>query len=205
MLQALADRRLLFSASAQGVFYRDAAGRSFDARTGAAADAPADASPVRLNNRLRGAVQAAIGSLTLLSPDPAQRLRAAESVFRSRDASALQTLTDAIPKEQNARVRRAFEEARAAIVLSDASAPEIDRISAAAVIAAGAIRTISCCSGRSGPASGPLKTAIDAGVASIERALQIRQAGQTVWFGISLGSVLLLAAIGLAITFGVMG
>ena len=30
-------------------------------------------------------------------------------------------------------------------------------------------------------------------------------AAQNVWYGISLGSVLLLAAIGLAITFGVMG
>ena len=37
------------------------------------------------------------------------------------------------------------------------------------------------------------------------RNLQFWNIGQNVWYGLSLGSVLLLAAIGLAITFGVMG
>ncbi len=206
VLQALIDRRLLASAAARAVVYRDAGGRGFDARTGQPADVPGDASAVRLNNRLRGVVQAALGALTLLSPDPAQRLRAAEAVFRARDASALPTLIDAIPKEQNARVKRAFEEARAAIILSDAQAPVADRVAAAGVIAAGGdqdnlalLRQVAV------GATGPLKIAIDTGIAQVERTLQLRQAGQTVWFGISLGSVLLLAAIGLAITFGVMG
>jgi urea transport system permease protein len=151
-------------------------------------------------------VQAALGALTLLSPDPAQRLRAAEAVFRARDASALQTLTDAIPKEQNPRVKRAFEEARAAIILSDAQAPVADRVAAAGVVAAGGDQdNLALLRQVAGGASGPLRIAIDTGIAQIERSLQLRQAGQTVWFGISLGSVLLLAAIGLAITFGVMG
>ncbi|MFM7345088.1 MAG: urea ABC transporter permease subunit UrtB, partial [Tagaea sp.] len=52
---------------------------------------------------------------------------------------------------------------------------------------------------------GELRAALEAGIARIERAQQFRQIGQTFWFGLSLGSVLLLAAIGLAITFGVMG
>ena len=42
-------------------------------------------------------------------------------------------------------------------------------------------------------------------VANIKTRLQINSAAETVFFGISLGSVLLLSAIGLAITFGVMG
>ena len=46
---------------------------------------------------------------------------------------------------------------------------------------------------------------LDKGIATIEGKMRLRQVGQTIWFGISLGSVLLLAAIGLAITFGVMG
>src|SRR5690606_12132354 len=37
------------------------------------------------------------------------------------------------------------------------------------------------------------------------RHLQLLDVAQNVWYGVSLGSVLLLAAIGLAITFGVMG
>jgi urea transport system permease protein len=206
VLQALGDRRLLFSVSAKAVFYRDAQGRGFSALTGQSVDPPADASPVRLNNRLRGVVQAALGSLTLLSPDPQQRLRAAASVFRSRDATALPALNDAITREQNPQVKRAFEEARAAILLTDPSAPEAERVVAAKLIADGGDQdNLSLLKQALGSASGSLKEAIESGIARVERTQQLRQAGQTVWFGISLGSVLLLAAIGLAITFGVMG
>jgi urea transport system permease protein len=48
------------------------------------------------------------------------------------------------------------------------------------------------------------KAAADA-IASIQSSLAIWTAVQNTWYGLSLGSVLLLAAIGLAITFGVMG
>ncbi len=43
------------------------------------------------------------------------------------------------------------------------------------------------------------------GVASIQNRLALWEVLQNAWYGLSLGSVLLLAAIGLAITFGVMG
>ena len=42
-------------------------------------------------------------------------------------------------------------------------------------------------------------------VAAIQSQLAMWEAVQNAWYGLSLGSVLLLAAIGLAITFGVMG
>lgn len=204
ILSALADRRLF--AGAAGVFYRDAAGQAFDALTGQPATSTADAAMVRLNNRLRNVVQAALGTMTLLSPDPAQRVRAAEAVFRSRDASALVTIEAALPSEQNPRVRRAFEEARAAILLSSADAPEELRIAAARRIAeAGDNDAISLLRQFSGQTTGGLNAVINQGILSIEQAQRIRAWGQTLWFGISLGSVLLLAAIGLAITFGVMG
>src|SRR3990170_6417314 len=53
--------------------------------------------------------------------------------------------------------------------------------------------------------SGLVKDQAGAAVASIERTLAFWATGQNVWYGLSLGSVLLLAAIGIAITFGVMG
>jgi urea transport system permease protein len=206
VLEALGDRRLFASASSGSVFYKDAAGKGFDARTGQPADVPSDAAMVRLNNRLRGQVQAAIGSMTLLSPDPAQRLRAAESVFKSRDTNALPVIEQALAKESVPRIRRAFEEAKAAIILIDATAPETARIAAAALIAEGGDQDALALLRQVAPqASGPLKSVIDQSIAAVERSQQLRAVGQTVWFGISLGSVLLLAAIGLAITFGVMG
>ena len=54
-------------------------------------------------------------------------------------------------------------------------------------------------------AEGPLKTEIDGAIATISGQLKLWEGVQNIWYGVSLGSVLLLAAIGLAITFGVMG
>ena len=204
VLEALADRRLF--AGAGGVFYKDKAGQGFEAGTARPVSVPADAGMVRLNNRLRNAVQAALGSMTLLSPDPAQRLRAAEAVFKSRDPAALPIIEAALPKETSPRVRKAFEEARAAIVLSSAAAPDADRIAAARRIAEVTDNdAISLLRQFSPQTTGGLKAVIDQSITAIEQAQAIRAWFQTIWFGISLGSVLLLAAIGLAITFGVMG
>ena len=77
---------------------RESAGGFLDARTGQpfAATPPADLAPVRLNNRLRRIVEGVLGTLTLLSPDPAKRLEAALAVFRSRDPNALPALEQAI-------------------------------------------------------------------------------------------------------------
>ena len=100
VIEALQDGRLLFSAELKKVYIRETSGAILDAATGApiAGDAPADLKPVRINNRLRRTIDAAIGSLTLLAPDPARRLEAARAVFKSKDASVLPTLEAAIAK-----------------------------------------------------------------------------------------------------------
>ncbi len=190
------------------MFYRDASGAAFDGLTGQPMpNPPADAAMVRLNNRLRGVVQAAIGSLTLLSPEPERRRQAAAAVFRSRDASALPAVETALSRETVPGVRKVLEGAKAAIQISDPSASETARIAAAQAIAAlgdqDGISLLKQVLATSPPPA--LTEVIQQGIAAIERAQRIREVGQTVWFGISLGSVLLLAAIGLAITFGVMG
>src|SRR3954470_4272585 len=88
IVEALRDGRLLFSADPPKVFLRDKAGATRDAATGEPAPQAAMTKPVRLNNRLRRAIDAALGSLTLLSPDPATRYDAAQAVFKSRDSAA---------------------------------------------------------------------------------------------------------------------
>lgn len=207
ILEALADRRLFFSSTAQGVFYRTSSGALIDARTAAPASAlPTDASPVRLNNRLRNAVQTSLGTLTLSASDPARRQQAAESVFRSRDATALPAIEAALQRETVARVKRAFEEARAAINLMNENAPRADRFAAIDTIEkANDTDAMPLLRQALANATGPLKSRIEQAITAIEQKQRLRAAGQTIWFGISLGSVLLLAAIGLAITFGVMG
>jgi len=118
IIQALQDGRLLFDAASKKVYVRDRGGKVVDATTGQAADLPAGAKPVRLNNRLRRTIEAALGGLTLLAPESGRRYEAAQAVFKSRDAGVLPTLDTAIAKETDAGVKRALTEARAAVILS---------------------------------------------------------------------------------------
>jgi len=88
VIQALQDGRLMFSADTRKVFIKDPSDQVVDAATGqpAASPVPADLEPVRINNRLRRAIEAALGGLSLLASDPAKRLEAAQRVFKSREA-----------------------------------------------------------------------------------------------------------------------
>ena len=82
------DGRLAADPETKKVFVTEPDGKIIDAATGAAvASLPDGAAAVRLNNRLRRTVEAALGGLTLLSPDPAKRIAAAQSVFKSHDES----------------------------------------------------------------------------------------------------------------------
>ena len=211
LVEALRDGRLLFSAATKRVLVRTASGATQDAATDApVSDAPADLAPVRLNNRLRRAVDAALGGLTLMSPDPARRLSAAQAVFKSRDAAALPTLDAALAKETDAKVHNALADARAVILAAKADAPERDRLAAISTLRARAdqdARTaLAAVSGAAqGLAQQQVKAAADEAIRVIDSRLALWSHVQNVWYGLSLGSVLLLAAIGLAITFGVMG
>ena len=208
VITALQEGRLLFSADSKRVFIREQPDRLIDAATGqpAAGPAPADLAPVRLNNRLRRIVEAALGGLTLMAPDPGKRLEAAQAVLRSKDANALPALDQAIAKETDARVKPALIEARAAVVLYLDSASDADKINAIDLIRErGDQEALSLLGGLPANASAPVKKAAADAIASIQSSLAIWTAVQNTWYGLSLGSVLLLAAIGLAITFGVMG
>jgi urea transport system permease protein len=207
LLEALAAGRLMFSADAKRVYIKDKSDKLIDAATGAAVDpAPDDVDNVRLNNRLRGMLSGAIGGLTLMAPDPKRRLEAAQSVFKSREATALPALEAALAKESDPQIKRALAEARAAIILKSDDAAEADKLAAVSVMRARADQeALALLSGL--PASTPAsvkKAAADA-VSAIQNKLALWDIVQNAWYGLSLGSVLLLAAIGLAITFGVMG
>jgi urea transport system permease protein len=208
VLDALRDGNLLFADGKTALYIRDERGTLTDAGTGALA-AGVDAaalSPVRLNNRVRGAINAALGALTLLAPDPHRRLAAARAVFASRDSSALATLDQALAVEKDDNVKRALVEARAAVVIANVASSEADLLDAIATVKArGDQATLALLSVIPNDAPPAVRSAADAAVASVKQTLALWSVAQNAWYGLSLGSVLLLAAIGLAITFGVMG
>jgi len=205
VVQALQDGTLEFDAAAKTVYIRTPAGLT-DAATGAAVAGSPNTSPVRANNRVRGLINAALGALSLAAPDPAKRIEAADAVFKSRNGDALPALDAAIDKETNPSVALAFKAAKAAIILFKTDAPPKDRMAAAQLIQLRGTQDAVALL-RSLPDDTP-KAVIDAANASakaIETNLALWSTAQNAWYGLSLGSVLLLAAIGLAITFGVMG
>ncbi len=160
---------------------------------------------IRVNNNLRRVISAVVGSLTLRSKDPSVRRAAADAVFKSRDASALDVLDEAIAAETDNGIRRRMVLARAAAILQT-NRPEPDRLAAIAVVAEhGNQDAKDLLSSVAASADGEVKRKATASIALIEQSLAMWSVGQNIWYGLSLGSVLLLAAIGLAITFGVMG
>jgi urea transport system permease protein len=208
VIEALQDGRLLFSAGDKKIYMRKPPAGLLDAATGQPVSGaePAALSPVRVNNRVRRAIDAALGSLTLLSADPVKRLEAAKAVFKSKDASVLATLDTAINKEGEARIKKALEEARAAILAGKRDAREADRLAAIAILRdRGDQDARSVLAGVPSDQPANIQKALADAITTIDDRLALWSVAQNFWYGISLGSVLLLAAIGLAITFGVMG
>ena len=127
-------------------------------------------------------------------------------MFKSRDVSLLPVLETAIGKETDARREAALRQAQAAILIVKTDAPAFDRLAAIDVLRErGDQDALATLRSLPGDASAALKEAQASAISAIEGNLALWRAAQNLWYGLSLGSVLLLAAIGLAITFGVMG
>ena len=197
----------LYASSDHALFIKQDDDSFVDAATGAPApDVMASGvKPVRLNNAVRGAIDAALGALQLFAPDPAIRLQAADAVFTAHDPAALPALKKALATETDTTVKLHMQQAQAAALLVSDDASEADRLAAVGVLRArGDLDARGFLSSLSDQPPA-VATAAATAITSIDRMLQLWGLAQSVYYGLSLGSVLLLAAAGLAITFGVMG
>jgi urea transport system permease protein len=210
ILQALTDGRLLRGADRR-VVISETVGGTTKVRDAVAGEEIAGAKPdsfdrIIVNNRLRGAIEGALAALTLFSTDPSARLAAAQDALRHPSADEAALLEKAIAAERVPEIRGAMQLSLSAAQLVSGSKEE--RLAA--------VRTLGTTTDpqiknlldefRGAPDSDPdLRKAADAALASIGNRLRLVGLAANLFQGISLGSVLLLAAIGLAITFGVMG
>jgi urea transport system permease protein len=202
VLRALGDGRLLRRADG-ALLVRDGTALS-EAATGATVAAPSpDPTRININNRVRVALRGALGRLQIVSPDPAERLAAAEAVFRTRSAENVQLLEAALARETVPRIRDRMALALGASRLVSADA-EAKRLGIATLGASASPEARSVLL-EARAQNQELLAEIEAAVAAIDRRLAVRRAVETTFQGLSLGSVLLLAALGLAVTFGVMG
>lgn len=179
-----------------------------DAATGAAATLPADAEDVVNNNRMRGALQAVQAALKLLSPELAVRKEAvAELSKETLDAAQLPLIDKAWTAETDPGLKDTLGLMRAAMLLT---APEpAKRLEAARLLAdSGQSQVKSLIQERladGGETDPEVRGALLLSLDKVAATLAWGERLGVVFTGISLGSILLLVALGLAITYGLMG
>ncbi len=210
VLTALADGDLQIRTSDNSVFITQETGAGFlllDPVTGKACGVATkdELQKIKVNNGLRRIIRDSLGNLTLQSSDAATRRAAAETIFNNSDASQLAALDAAIAKETDKSVKAQMDLARASAILNSDHADD-EKIQAIILIKErGGRDALSFLTAIAAKSTGLVKDQALAAVSSITSNLAVWETAQNVWYGLSLGSVLLLAAIGLAITFGVMG
>jgi urea transport system permease protein len=162
-------------------------------------------SRITTNNGLRRALRSAIAGFALADPDAAVRLGAVREMMRSIDEDSTALLRAAAEKEKDGDVRQAILEA---LAVADLSSDVADtRLSAVGSLEDSLSADVyNRLTGMvESDADARVRAAAAEVVGSIDSSRQVYSTLETLFFGLSLGSVLVLAAIGLAITFGVMG
>jgi urea transport system permease protein len=161
---------------------------------------------VRVNNRLRGAIAGALSQLMLFSPNRDDRLSAARDALKHGSAESAATLEKALAAETDPELRAVMQSSLFGIRLN--AGTEAQRIAAIAGLAGSNDPEVGSLLAQLAAApdtDAKVRDAAKSALASLERRQFYIGLGLNLFQGISLGSVLLLAAIGLAITFGVMG
>ena len=203
-LQALRDDAVKTGAGRAWVV-RD--GRAADAASGVAATLPPDAEEVVSSNRLRREIDGALASLQLLSPDLAKRRAALKELKDAAGESQLPLIEKAWAAEGDAALKAGLGLVRAQILI--ASADKGRRLEAARSLAAShepAVKTL--LAERLAPGVEPeadVRAQLRIALGNVESRLAWGERLGVVFTGISLGSILLLVALGLAITYGLMG
>ncbi|MFM7505657.1 MAG: urea ABC transporter permease subunit UrtB [Rubrivivax sp.] len=201
-LRALADDAVKLAA---GRAYVLREGRAFDAASGAEAVLPAGAEDTVSNNRMRRELEAALAALSLLSPEREARAKAITELKDVADPALLALVDKAAAAETDAALKEQLVLLRSLLLVQHPDAAR--RLQAARELASSAQ-----------PATRALllqRLAVedDAGVRAALEASASAVAGRLAWgerlgvlfTGLSLGSILLLVALGLAITYGLMG
>ena len=164
------------------------------------------------NNALRRVLRITVARFGLSSPDVAVRMDAVREMLRSLDDPTVALLRERLPKETNSAVRK---EIATGLALAALDGPDggarLDAIATLKDSVSQDVRNrLALLLDKSPDGSFVEKdekvrrAAADA-VSTIDGWRTFYSSIETLFFGLSLGSVLVLIAVGLAITFGVMG
>jgi len=202
LIQALSNDAVKFSDSAVFVI-RD--GKGYDPVSGAELAVPETADDVISNNQMRGELDAALASIKLFSADAKVRAEAVKTLQGEADESRLPLIEKAYAAEADAAIKEPLGRLRSAMLLG--SADKARRLEAAVALGASgtpATKTALLERLKVEPEA-DVRAAIAVALKAIEARLAWGERLGVVFTGISLGSILLLVALGLAITYGLMG
>ena len=209
VLNALADGSLVATDAGRVLIQTDDGNK--DPLTNKTVEAP-DAQPVTLNNLLRSKVSGAVSGLQLASPDIEKRRAAIDELLKNADPSIKPLVDKARAQETDPALKKRLDTLWATTALHDTDANK--RLEAVQLVAARhdldmneLLRPI-VVKNADGTFAEPDARVRAAAQAGIEELDSIQRRGQivgTIFAGLSLGSVLLLAALGLAITYGLIG
>ncbi len=163
------------------------------------------------NNGLRRMLRTTIARFGLSSPDAAVRAQAVNDMLASLDEPTIALLQERLSVETDGKVRKAIATALALAELD--SSEEAKQLAAISVLRGGISQNVrnklADVADQTAPggsaANGAVHKAASSAIRTIDRWRTFYSGIETLFFGLSLGSVLVLIAIGLAITFGVMG
>jgi urea transport system permease protein len=202
LIQALADDAVKFTDSAVIVIKE---GKGFDPVTGAEVPVPDTAEEVINNNQMRTELGAALALVGLQSPDIRIRLDAVKTLAGDPSEDKLPLIEKAYAAEQVPAIREALGNLRFALLLGNSDRAK--RLEAAVALGeSGTPATKLLLSERAKvETDAEVGTALRVALAQIDGRLAWGERLGVVFTGISLGSILLLVALGLAITYGLMG
>ena len=162
---------------------------------------------VRLNNRLRGLIDNVQASQQLLAADPKVRLAAARTLQKSAQPAQLKFLDQQVAAETNEDVHSALSLALANLQLVDSD--PVVRLAAVRLLGSTgdplARTRLEALLAPGVETDAAVHTAAETSLAQVKRKLMVGEILGQAFSGMSLGSILLLAALGLAITFGLLG
>jgi len=180
-------------------------GKGYDPVSGAEVPVPDVFEDVMNNNRMRGELDSALAALKLFSKDEKTRIAAIKQLQSDADESKLPLIEKAFAAEQNAQIKEQLGLVRAAALLN--SADKAKRLEAAQLLSTSTqANTKTVLLARLALETEPdVKSALQNTLRQVEASLAWGDRLGAIFSGISLGSILLLVALGLAITYGLMG
>jgi urea transport system permease protein len=172
---------------------------------------PDNLDDIVVNNRLRRELGTAIAALKLSATDRPTRLAAAKELQGSADEDTLPAISTAIAKETDPEIKGLLALTQASIQLgSHDKATRLAAVKALADSDSGSTKTLllGLLERKNGQYVEPdaeLRAEAERSLRAVEGRLAKGEMAARVFSGISLGTILLLAALGLAITYGLMG